>query len=318
MASVRNTLTLEGATSDTPATQIVRSVINSGVDVDKLAYVIDDARFTGVPFGLGVDVEGLMRSIIVGQHNDEYGIAFEFDALPAIESLCFARYWNFQRIYWNRDNRSIATMIIWTVRELSSHEEWRFEEFLERTFGLGEASALNELTAQYRSIIKKDPPIAKLPEASEAMYACIYEDSFIGKQDLLNDSQNSHSGPNARRNACVRASTCILEKIRPVTGINALAPDEVLLDVPLRHMTLGGNIFIKNREGAIVDASEHTVSPLLSQLKGRFAEMSSTLRIYVSPRVRKAIGGSWDTIVPTLHQPLMRSISGHAQHSESQ
>jgi hypothetical protein len=53
--------------------QVIKSIVNSGADVDKMAYVIDDAQFTGVPFGRGVDLEGLLAGAEIAEVDTPLG-----------------------------------------------------------------------------------------------------------------------------------------------------------------------------------------------------------------------------------------------------
>jgi serine/threonine protein kinase len=103
-AYLRSALFEDYDTISDPQLQVIKSIIDSGVDVDKLAYVRDDARFTGVPFGLGVDRDALFEHADIAQLKDEdgthkrysYHLCFKPAALSAVESLLLARFWNFR------------------------------------------------------------------------------------------------------------------------------------------------------------------------------------------------------------------------------
>ncbi len=59
---------------DSPVEQFVNSILDSGVDLDKLSYLRLDALFTGVPIGGGIDQARLMRSAIMTP--DSYNMEF--------------------------------------------------------------------------------------------------------------------------------------------------------------------------------------------------------------------------------------------------
>ncbi|MDP2706632.1 MAG: hypothetical protein Q8O70_03895, partial [Burkholderiales bacterium] len=54
-----------------PQDDIIVSIVNSGADVDKLAYLHDDALQTGVPYGLGVDYGRIIEEVNVAFVEDK-------------------------------------------------------------------------------------------------------------------------------------------------------------------------------------------------------------------------------------------------------
>ncbi len=140
-----------------PGLQIVKSMIDSGADVDKLAYLEDDSFFTGVAYGHGVDSRRLIASATIVKiplqstcSNQGWHLGFRDDGLSAVESLVMARYWMFRTVYWHRINRAIMAMLLHVIRKLYLKFSENPQRFVEDTMWLSEEQALDYLNTQYR------------------------------------------------------------------------------------------------------------------------------------------------------------------------
>jgi HD superfamily phosphohydrolase len=298
---LRRLITDEPIDGASPADQVIRSILNSGIDADKLAYLGDDAFFTGVPFGNGIDLQGLLSNVeiaVVEVHEQKrkyntWHIVFGQDALPAVESACFARYWNFQRVYWHHVNRALASMIIWTIRSLMTNG-MSLEVYLRDTRDSGEAGALEYLARAYEERFEKRvAPIAALASDRRRVYKRVFEMSFERATSLLSAMQDEQTGAERR----LRAEESVLRLVSRFATERGyrreIRTGEVLLDIPLRNMDLGGGIYIRRFDGQIVSAV--TVSKLLSSLQEDFASMSKVLRVFVSPAIRNDVGlSAWE------------------------
>lgn len=271
-----------------PQDQIINSIINSGIDADKLAYLPDDASFTGASFGLGIDIFGILDNIEIAQAPYElekvWHIIFSKDALPAVESVCFSRYWNFRRIYWHHTNRAIASMVIWTIRELYSRPEHSLIQYLIDTKNLGEAGALEYISEKYRKAFNEEPPIAGLATNRSLIYKRIFDMSSEENDNLLLSFQDEEIGIKKHKEAQKNLHKVVSYFLKSVGFKETIRSCEVILDIPRRKMDLGGNIFIRGNDGRIEKAI--IKSPVLKQLEESFGAMSKVFRVFVSPRIR--------------------------------
>ena len=278
-----------------PVDDIVVSIVNGGVDVDKMAYLYDDALHTGVPYGLGVDYGRLIQEMDVAYVNGDYfgskrgrwHVVFHESALSAIESLCWARYWNFQRVYWHPRNRAVAAMIIWVVRELFAKSKETFEGYLVSTVRGGELAALDYLDSKFAIHYGRPSPLFGLSVDSTKIFSSVLEIPKVSIPGVTGTGI-----PDVNRLA---AQDTVAEAINDYVAKHASTklerepePGEVLLDIPLRPLGLGGPIFVLNRKGEARPVTEFSAA--LVNLEQRFAELSSTVRIFVSPRIRDAVG----------------------------
>ncbi len=81
-----------------PSTLYV-SLLSGDVDVDRMDYLLRDARHTGVVYGV-IDAERILTMMLV---DDEKGrIGFEYKALQALENFYLARLHMYQAVYYHK------------------------------------------------------------------------------------------------------------------------------------------------------------------------------------------------------------------------
>lgn len=85
------------------------SILSGGIDADKMDYLVRDARFTGVAYGM-VD---LTRLYYTAKFNGR--LAFDYKALRNIESVVVSRFMMFQSVYLHPTIRSADAMLIRAV-----------------------------------------------------------------------------------------------------------------------------------------------------------------------------------------------------------
>lgn len=105
---------------DEPTTEgqsLLRSALDSSLDVDKLDYLVRDARGANVPYGV-VDVQRLIGALTVWR--DEHGVAqlaVESKGVSALQSLVFAKHLMFATVYWHHACRSAVVMLLRALQE---------------------------------------------------------------------------------------------------------------------------------------------------------------------------------------------------------
>lgn len=102
------------ARSDSP----LQGLVSGSLDLDKLEYLVRDARFCGVPYG-EVDVDRLLHALVV-LHDPISGrpeIGIHEKGLSALESMLFAKYQMFRNVYWHHAVRSATALYKRLVRE---------------------------------------------------------------------------------------------------------------------------------------------------------------------------------------------------------
>jgi HD superfamily phosphohydrolase len=103
--------------------QVLRAVLSSPIDVDKLDYVYRDAYHSGVPYGRIVDVERLLLSLRVwwGPGASPHLLLSDKGRVCA-EALIFARYLMTSEVYWNHAVRAYAAMLSAAIATLGARK----------------------------------------------------------------------------------------------------------------------------------------------------------------------------------------------------
>jgi HD superfamily phosphohydrolase len=287
-----------------PQMQVIRSIIDSGVDVDKLTYVRDDARFTGVPFGSGVDFDAIFEHADIGQFRSErtqgrryrYHLCFKPAALSGVESLLMARFWNFRQIYWHRTNRAIGSMITHVIARVFEDGTSSFEEFLVRSIGRTESGTLMLLNEMYRDKYGEDSIIADLGSRRAHIFKRLISikagwqatSSAPTESKLFTDL--SKLSQNARQEFLEELRKELEKLFRGQLGDLKLGSSDLLLDVPGRPLDeqLGAvHICELNPDGR---EKLRVGSPFIEQLLHQFAALSRTIRVYLAPEIRDKFG----------------------------
>ncbi len=96
----------------------LRGLVSGSLDLDKMEYLLRDARFCGVPYG-EVDVSRLLLGLQLLQDPDTgtYEVGVHEKAVAALESLLFAKYQMFRNVYWHHAVRSATALYKRIVEE---------------------------------------------------------------------------------------------------------------------------------------------------------------------------------------------------------
>jgi hypothetical protein len=181
-------------------------------------------------------------------------------------------------------------MIIYTIRELFAAGKDTVADFLLHTRDVGEAGALEHLATTFEKQMFYKPPIAGLWSNRDVIYRRIWEMPMAENESLLARLQDERGGLETRRSANERVEKVIRTFIKDERGDADTVterPGQVILDVPLRNMDLGGAIYIRESFNSIPPIDK--VSPTVRELSLGFGRMSKTLRIYVAPELRDAL-----------------------------
>jgi uncharacterized protein len=93
----------------TDVDQILRSVISSTLDADKMDYLERDSHHMGVPYGRNYDRGRLLASLTINR--DQNGIAIVSKGKVPAEMFVFSRYTMFSEAYWHHTVRAASAMV---------------------------------------------------------------------------------------------------------------------------------------------------------------------------------------------------------------
>lgn len=80
---------------------VMRSLISSNIDADRMDYLLRDAHFTGVPYG-HFDLDWLVSNLGVIAYGGEYMLAISESSIHALEHFLFARAHMYAQVYMHK------------------------------------------------------------------------------------------------------------------------------------------------------------------------------------------------------------------------
>ncbi|MGH7502698.1 MAG: HD domain-containing protein [Longimicrobiales bacterium] len=93
------------------STSPLGGLVSGSLDLDKIEYLMRDARFCGVPYG-EVDVDRLLHALALVS-DPETGrpeLAVQEKGVAALESLLFSKYQMFRNVYWHHAVRAATVL----------------------------------------------------------------------------------------------------------------------------------------------------------------------------------------------------------------
>ena len=262
------------------ADRIISSLIDSGIDLDKLSYLRLDSERSGLDFAGGIDVRGLLEAMSIveferrdnGQVVDRgLHIAFDEASLPLIETVAMARTRAFHDLYWCDENRAMMAQVLACARAIhnATGDGEVLNSLMVKLRGEDEFTVLRRLDALGEEIIEHRFGLASL------------FDVLSGSKPMLIHSSSQHTGriraltPTAREEF-ERGLRQRLEDDVPGMDSSSI----VMVDVPRRPLDLGGRIVIVDGQGHARDALE--MSDILKAQQERLRKLSERTRIFVS------------------------------------
>jgi HD superfamily phosphohydrolase len=211
-------------------------LIHGDLDVDRMDYLLRDAHYTGVPYGL-VDTGRLIRSTVL----TENGVALDSSGINAAESLLIARTLMRPVVYYHHVSR-IATSMFHLA--LLSHLKGTGED-------VGALMRTDDALLFTRLLGSPDPVAADL--AARLYGRRLYKRAVYVGRDRVNAAavQGQTSMQDGRQIAGAIAETAGVE------------PWTVLVDIPSFPTDMSMEVRVRNRH-ALVGLEE--VSPLLTTL----------------------------------------------------
>ena len=87
---------------------VLSDAISGPIDVDKIDYLVRDASHCGIPFGAGLDVEGILSSLRCVDNGLHLGVSE--DGVPMAEGLMILQDQMLSHVYWHPTVRSLICM----------------------------------------------------------------------------------------------------------------------------------------------------------------------------------------------------------------
>jgi len=283
----------------------VRSLINSGADIDKMSYLILDGLYTGVPYGKCVDASHLHTYATVCQVKGNYVLGYEPAAITALEALVTARYWNFKTIYWHHTHRALMAMLLHTLH-FSFKTIDELHRFLLDCWHVGQREFLQRLEQKF--IETTDYPNAPISgvelERSRLFRRLITLHYRTDREKVIIDKILNKYRSYKDRVTLMERFAVLLSEASELGQILKCREHHLVLDLVNRDVIVEQEIWIA--DGSRVPKALSEVSDVVRHVSEEFRVLSSTVRIFLSP---DAIVGSWSNAERSRYRSLvMKSL----------
>jgi HD superfamily phosphohydrolase/tRNA A-37 threonylcarbamoyl transferase component Bud32 len=299
-----------------PSHRLLRGIIDSQIDADKIAYLADDSLMTGVRYGLGIDLDALLASLraphpadIPAGHSPV--IAISDKGLPAAEQVMLARYWMLRRVYWHHTNRAIMAMVKFVIATIDLHVGLDMQDYFEATLFGEPRDGLEYLSAAFNAQVPIGEdgtptlnPLGGLIGAQRGLYKRILT---FAKGDAEASGALYEALAQRKSEALLAATECARESIQEVAG-SLVRRGEVLIDVPLKERSRAAStMLVYLRKGADSPSAIEQASPVIGHLVNEFDTHVRKARLYVHPQLHErleqvGLDAVRSAVVPALEQ----------------
>jgi uncharacterized protein len=256
----------------TPAQQLLRSVLNGPIDVDKLDYLQRDSLHAGVPYGRNFDIRRLLGSLCVADCGRR--IAITSKGKTAAEMLVFARYVMFSEVYWHHAVRSATAMLQRLVYGLGPRTQP--EHWLAMSDAGMQAVLLNA---------SQGTPLAPLASGlfgpQRGLYKRLLGFNFV-------EHAAAHQALAGRSyNELVHCAELLTARLASVTSVQ-LDPGDILIDAPPAKHEVQFRLSVRLAQGHFQPLAE--VSPVVRSLAlEQFDNYVKRVHVFIHPDKRGSL-----------------------------
>lgn len=172
-----------------PPYHLLRQIMSSEADADKMDYLLRDSTNCGVAYGL-YDLQRLLNSFLAHPvargDTPKFRLGIEFGGLHAFEAFILARYWMFLQVYFHRTRRIYDFFLHKFLKEFLPNG--RFPENLDDFLALDDYSVWMEIGKRQdenswaRGIVKRDTWSSVFESPSHAEAADSVEFRYIERE----------------------------------------------------------------------------------------------------------------------------------------
>ena len=248
---------------------VLRSVISSTIDADKLDYVSRDALHAGVPYGAVVDRERFLASLKIWWDKDDQPILLVSEkGRVCAEALVFARYLMTSEVYWNHAVRAYAAMLSAAMAEFDRAEIG--PHLWDTDMGLLLWLSKDRRTAWLQELIDRRRPYIRT-----FVHQKLGGDEGARERDtkLFDILESAAKGQS-------KYADSVRESVRRALKIKTARDHEIVLDVPQGVTAVEGiQVLPEGHE------EPGTVGPIFEAIGKNFDGFARKARIFVHPRL---------------------------------
>ncbi len=196
---------IRGETNKKP---YLSQILNSTIDVDQLDYLIRDAYYTGVAYGM-IDIERLIQTLLINDNN----LAIIRKGVSVVESILMARGLMYSSVYFHKTVRISELMLSKALFETEEIEPFEFykmtdDEILAKLKEVGEFQHEIVTRIKYRKLFKQ-----------------VYSESYYDLDENQTKILEKLEDPNLRR-----------EKEREIENRFGIKKGHLIIDIPRNEL----------------------------------------------------------------------------------
>lgn len=306
-----------------PPVPMLHALINSAVDIDKVTYLSDDSYNTGIPFGAGIDLYGLIDALVPPRGDDKMiaAIGITENGLAAAESIILARFWMISRVYWHRTNRAIMAMHKFVIAHLITKKAFSFQRYIRETMFESQSSATKFISDWYNESVENIShnrnPLLGLENSGRHIYKRLLTMSNGPSQrgsDTFLHGKIVNESPFAVLSLGEELRQFLAGEL-PELG---LIYGDILVDAPYKSRDrLGANVVVyldRLPDKGLFLTGADSVSPMLRNLQMDFEQNVKKCRIYIHPDIMDKLksSGNLDRVRDKTRKFLETKYGTHA------
>lgn len=272
------------STCEDSAVTIVHSLLDSGVDMDKLSYLQLDASHSGLGFGADIEVNGLFSAADVAPLSHPCGtyaagtlvVCYPEEALDVVEGVIRARVEAFESLYWCDENRAMMAAFAQSVLAVMGTDDGPrvLADLIRDSVSMSDDEFLRRLD---RLAVDLAEHPFEIRSFFDGAWTSLARAGTVHDPTLLASLRRLNAGDRAGYE----------ERVVAALGLNGTSP--VLVDLPGRDLDLGGPVFVRAADGRARDGSHDSrFKPYVDRLRA----LSNRISLFVPTDALSLIGGS--------------------------
>lgn len=256
--------------------RLIAGIVRSSIDVRVLDYLGRDSHHTGIPPGSGIDIDHIVESLTWDQSTGHIGISRT--GVFSVEHLLCARYWMYNRVYWNTINRSLASMVRYTLYAMMAAGDLGTNHFIKEIMNFDEPSALEWLHEEWDATAGDKYKHASLLDLLRLPRPRPY-------RLLLELSGKTWSETKINVARCMSLEQLEEKRVQFLENCSLsskLSVSSILFDIPQdKTLKLGEDIFVETTKGKREKLTD--VSEIAKILPKAFLETAFKFRVFYHP-----------------------------------
>lgn len=286
----------------TPVDRLLRSIISSAIDADKMDYLWRDSVHLGVPYGRNYDRERLLNALTVDA--DGQALAVSSKGVVSAEIFLFCRYTMFSEVYWHHTVRSVSAMLEAAWADLVEREDPDPDDLTSRLLAVGDDQLLRTLAAESAPSTQSALLLSGVVADRREPYKRLVTWSRVYDEPDKRAAWERLYGLDLRR------QQALVERIRERLSRlgRAIPKGGLILDVPPRDKDTLPDIAV-HRERAGAGAGAYTrlaeCSRIVAGIAADFIGVVKKIRLFVHPQVARELGSRQAEVEEALREVIL-------------